>query len=65
MPLMSDPQAAGPDPARPDSGHGHEDHGHASETLGPIDLAMWGVGLLGAAIGLLVAVCCAFAEGVL
>jgi len=26
---------------------------------------MWGVGLLGAAIGLLVAVCCAFAEGVL
>jgi hypothetical protein len=41
------------------------DHGRADEGLGPIDVAMWGVGILGVALGLLVALCCAFAVGML
>jgi hypothetical protein len=35
-------------------GHGHDDHGHVSEPLGPTDWAMWGVGVLGAAVALVV-----------
>ncbi len=34
--------------------HGHDDHGHASETLGPIDWTMWGVGVLGVIVGLII-----------
>jgi hypothetical protein len=45
--------------------HGQADHGHADAALGPIDVAMWGVGILGVALGLLVALCCAFAVGML
>jgi hypothetical protein len=41
------------------------DRGQADESLGPIDVAMWGVGILGVALGLLVALCCAFAVGML
>ena len=41
------------------------DDGPADEGLGPIDVAMWGVGILGVALGLLVALCCAFAVGML
>lgn len=26
---------------------GHDDHGHDADTLGPIDWAMWGVGVIG------------------
>jgi hypothetical protein len=44
-------------------GHGGADD-HA-EALGPVDLAMWGVGVLGVAVGLLVCLCFAFATGVL
>jgi hypothetical protein len=42
--------------------HG-DDHGHADEgeSLGPIDGAAWGAGLLGVAIGLMVAFCFALA----
>jgi hypothetical protein len=42
--------------------HG-DDHGHADEgePLGPIDGAAWGAGLLGVAIGLMVAFCFALA----
>jgi len=61
---MSD-AAASHDPAHPSSDHGHADHGHAPEALGPIDVAMWSVGVLGVALGLLVALCVAFATGVL
>jgi hypothetical protein len=61
---MSD-EHGGHDPEHPNSDHGHSDHGHAPDILGPIDLAMWGVGLLGVALGLLVALCCAFAVGML
>ena len=70
MPVMSDPHAASTTPhdpagsaASPD--HGHAGHGQAAEALGPIDIVMWGVGLLGVALGLLVALCTAFAVGVL
>jgi hypothetical protein len=35
-------------------GHGHDDHAHASETLGPIDWTMWGVGILGVVLALAV-----------
>ena len=36
-------------------GHGHDDHAHGSETLGPIGWPMWGAGVLGAILGLMVA----------
>jgi hypothetical protein len=51
-------------PAHPSSDHGHADHGNPAELLGPIDVPMWSVGLLGVALGLLVALCVAFATGV-
>lgn len=61
--------AAGHDPAHPNADHGDSDHGgghgHAAEELGPIDVVMWSVGLLGVALGLLVALCVALAVGVL
>ena len=50
---MSDPHAA------------HDSHGQADDALGSVDVAMWGVGVLGVALGLLVALCCAFAVGML
>jgi hypothetical protein len=37
----------------PDSGH---DSGHTEEPLGPVDVEMWGAGVLATAIGLLMAV---------
>jgi len=37
--------------------HGHDDHAHAEETLGPIDRAAWGAGILGVVIGIVVAFC--------
>jgi hypothetical protein len=61
---MSD-AAASHDPAHPSLDQGHADHGHAPEVVGPIDAAMWSVGVLGVALGLLVALCVAFATGVL
>jgi hypothetical protein len=65
-------QPAAHDPAHPDSDHGHDDHdagahggdGRGGEALGPVDVTMWGVGVVGVALGLLVAVCVAFATGV-
>ncbi len=49
-----------------DGGHGgHDAAGGHDEALGPVDLAMWGVGVLGVAVGLLVCLCFAFATGVL
>lgn len=53
------------DPATAD-GHGAGAHGgHADEALGPVDLTMWSVGVLGVAVGLLVCLCFALATGVL
>jgi hypothetical protein len=37
--------------------HGHDDHAHEEEPLGPIDLAAWGAGGLGALVGLMIAIC--------
>lgn len=34
--------------------HGHDDHAHPPEALGPIDWAMWGAGVLGVIVGLIV-----------
>jgi hypothetical protein len=53
---MSDPH-----PEQP----AHDSHGHGGDALGAIDFTMWGVGVLGVALGLLVALCCAFAVGML
>jgi hypothetical protein len=43
--------------------HGHDDHAHAEATLGPIDVAAWGAGIVGVAIGLAIAFCFALATG--
>jgi hypothetical protein len=43
--------------------HGHDDHAHGDEQLGPIDVAAWGAGALGIALGIVVAVCFALATG--
>ena len=42
----------------PGSGHGTSD---ASEQLGPVDVQMWGAGILATAAGLIIAVCFALA----
>jgi hypothetical protein len=34
--------------------HGHDDHAHPSDALGPVDWAMWGAGVLGVLVGLVV-----------
>jgi hypothetical protein len=44
---------------------GHDEHGHGEEPLGPIDLTMWGLGVLGVVLGALVAVLMAMSVGVL
>jgi hypothetical protein len=59
---------AGPHGSTDDHGeaHGHDDHAHAgAATLGPIDTAAWGAGLLGILLGLLVAISLALASGFL
>jgi hypothetical protein len=39
----------------------HDDHDHVGEALGPIDVGAWGAGILGAALGLVIALCFALA----
>jgi hypothetical protein len=66
-----DPRAAdgvvaetlGTAPDHAGAGHGHDDHGSDDEALGPIDWAMWGVGALSVALGLVVAAGLAAASG--
>ncbi len=58
------PAAAGGDhhdPADHGDDHGHDDHGHAEAPLGPVDVAVWGAGILGLAIAVVVAACFALA----
>ena len=62
---MSDSHAVPGTHATPAGHDSHDSHGHAGETLGPMDFTMWGVGVLGVALGLLVALCTAFAVGML
>jgi hypothetical protein len=40
------------------AGHGH---GHGEATLGPVDTAAWGAGILGVAIAVVMAICFAMA----
>jgi len=35
-------------------GHGHDEHGHGGDALGPIDWKMWGVGVVGVIVALIV-----------
>ena len=44
--------------------HGHDDHAHDEEPLGPIDIAAWGAGVLGIALGAVIAVCFMLATAV-
>ena len=46
----------GPHGATTDHGdtHGHDDHAHADAALGPIDWSMWGVGILGVVLALVI-----------
>ena len=37
-----------------EGGHGHDDHAHSGEPLGPIDWRMWGVGVVGVVVALIV-----------
>jgi hypothetical protein len=42
--------------------HGHDDHAHSDEeTLGPVDVAAWGAGVLGVVIAIVMAFCFALA----
>ena len=63
---------AGTTPATPAPGHddhgaadGLDDHGHGSAALGPIDVQAWGALVVGAGMGLVVAVCVALSTGAL
>ncbi|HEY6056517.1 MAG TPA: hypothetical protein VIV06_00720 [Candidatus Limnocylindrales bacterium] len=42
-----------------------DQHGHEEAVLGPIDLESWAVGVLGVAIGLVIAACFALGSGYL
>ncbi len=44
-------------------GHDAPQHGHDDMGLGPVDLRMWGAGLLGVLIGLAGALCFALSTG--
>jgi len=44
-------------------GHGHDDHAHGQDALGPVDWPMWGVGVLGVIVGLVVAAGFSIASG--
>jgi hypothetical protein len=44
---------------------GHADDAQASEPLGPIDIAAWATGIVGVALGLVVAVALALSTGAL
>ena len=45
--------------------HGHDDHAHEPEPLGPVDVIAWGAFVLGAGLGLAVALCIALATAAL
>jgi hypothetical protein len=45
----------------PHDEHGHVDPVEAEEPLGPIDVTAWGAGIVGVAIGLVIAFCFALA----
>jgi hypothetical protein len=59
MPWMSDPTDTHATP--PDE---HE-HGHDEEPLGPPDLGLWGAGIGGIGVAIVIAACFAFSTGAL
>ena len=44
---------------------GHADDAHSTEPLGPIDVTAWATGIVGVALGLVVAVALALSTGAL
>ena len=65
-----DPHAAdsmvGPHGSTDDHGddHGHDDHAHGGgQALGPVDVRMWGAGVFGVMLGLVVALVMAMSGG--
>jgi hypothetical protein len=44
--------------------HGHDDHAHAGGTLGPIDWPMWGIGVLGVIVALIITAGLVAASGI-
>lgn len=36
------------------TGHGHDEHGHEASSLGPIDWKMWGVGVVGVVVAVII-----------
>ena len=44
--------------------HGHDDHAHAGGTLGPIDWTMWGIGVLGVIVALIITAGLVAASGI-
>jgi hypothetical protein len=70
MSSMSQDSHAGDAMAGPHGGgdhgedHGHDDHAHADgEPLGPVDVIVWGAGILGIGAGLVVALVMAISTG--
>jgi hypothetical protein len=55
--------SAGHAPKAHADGHDAAEHGHDDMGLGPVDLRMWGAGLVGVAIGLVGALCFALSTG--
>ncbi len=54
--------------ASAEHGHGgdvHAEHGHDEMALGPTDIAAWGAGILGVALGLVTAFCFALSTGLI
>lgn len=46
-----------------DSHGSHDEHGHAADTIGPIDVKMWGVGLVGVIVAVVMIACFVLATG--
>ena len=56
---MSDTHtSSAPDPhAAAAHAGGHDEHGHVADTLGPVDVQMWGVGVVGVIAALVIVAC--------
>ena len=50
---------------RPDERGASAEHGHDEMALGPTDIAAWGAGILGVALGLVTAFCFALSTGLI
>jgi hypothetical protein len=50
-----------PEPSDHGTDHGHDEVARDEDTLGPVDVAAWGAGILGILIALVIAACFALA----